>query len=1305
VCGKWFQLIQPISEHYLPITLYLKFAGHLSLAYPLVNSERLFYMPLKNNLTTQEKQEIVDLLVACPSMRNANGQQTIISMLCNNISSSLAPNQLNNRAFAYNLLDTCLNYSKGFDDLISSLRSQDGESIPFIALEKYLKRLEGKPSIGDDVMNNCPYVGLKFFQENDAHLFRRLDGTIDSLFNAVTGDDNNWITLTGSSGSGKSSLINAGLLPKLKNSEESIHWQICLFRFRQNPYESEAWFTNLLDKQYENVVTNFLKEQPTTRKVLFIIDQAEEFLIDEKEGAKQAHQKHRRIIEGLLDLTQNDYNIEFKLLLVLRTDFVGAVQDHELLGEIFVGAPQVLLRPLKEDSLKSVIEEPAKELGWTVEASLTQHILIETQGKPGSLPLIQVALTETWKECLKNNSKTLTLQAYKKVGGYAKALSTIADAAFNSLPPEQQEQAERVFIDLVHTGENTRITTRRIRTKTQIGTDDWKTVEEFAKPEVRLLVIGELPKKENGQAKREPTVEIIHEALIENWLRLRSWVNQYQKFIICRGEVEHQYDRWKTKKLDDNLLHGSLLDAAESYLDKIARPEIKDFIGQSLRNKEDKARSERRYKALFESATAISTKQNLEEVLDSITEQLIKITTDLDPKADECFSHIGRLHENGQQLDFVSACPREVKTTLEQKAQEQREHPQGRRGISMRSFDRRRTQLVPNSSDSNGVTEIHADADYISIHENIKVQLSTPIMIHDGIDDDTIPVGVLTIECSDVQALKEEHKKDIELLAGLAFNRIISSENTQEKFKALQQASLAVLDSLGLGQDAVRNTLRDELLKKIAEQALKVVKNGDNKQCFSHIALIKENILTTITANNEEAHEKLLKNPRVNVKSFGKELSISGRAVVEKKAQNVGNVKNDGNYIEIYDYINSQLSVPILLREEVLGVISVEHPDVSAFSKEDVINMRILAAQAAAAIYNVKRSRVAELLYQAGNEINKQFGKLEETLKGIVKFAELIVDTSYENDRSYSHIAFYRAGKPDFVVANPKHPEILPVIRAFGQNISTSDSEKSGIIGRAVETRTSQRHGNLQTNPPSYYVPADQSFNSQVSIPIMLGDQKPYAVLTIEHLAEDTFDDEDVKNLELLADIGAIAIYNALEREKYDQRRKMLGWLAVRYERLNYNKERKKQLEDLLDDVLNIANAEDSPGSFSHIALKNDNYLGLVGASSWGAWLAFQLSEHIVNVFEGNGNGGITRRAAQERKTQKVNSVKDDVDYIEIVPDIQSQLSAPIFVNKQVVGVLSLEHAKPTEFTPEHLAQIEELARQAALIIEAVQLF
>ncbi|MBW4628105.1 MAG: CHAT domain-containing protein [Brasilonema octagenarum HA4186-MV1] len=419
------------------------------------------------------------------------------------------------------------------------------------------------------IISFCPYQGLAAFGEANAEYFFGREKATLQLVSAV--NNKPLVAVVGASGSGKSSLVFAGLIPQLRRDTVNS-WLILSFRPLKNPFESlakaltgafnledddhrhllEAKLELELRKDTSTLQTTIERIQTSSpnsqRRLLLVGDQFEEIY------TLCADASERKIfLDGLLQAVNNAPL--FTLVLTLRADFFSkALDDYEPFGKALQNYQPELVVRMNREELEQAIALPATQLGFQLEFGLTNTIINDIQDGDGRLPMLEFTLTQLWKQ---QHSGRLTHDAYQQIGGVEKALANYAETIYAKLSEEQREKAQRVFIQLVQPGEGTE-DTRKLATSDEVG-DNWDLVTHLA--DERLVVTN------RNELTNEETVEVVHEALIRHWKRLRGWMQENRKFRVWQEGLRVALQQWVDSKKDDGaLLRGVPLTVAEDWL-------------------------------------------------------------------------------------------------------------------------------------------------------------------------------------------------------------------------------------------------------------------------------------------------------------------------------------------------------------------------------------------------------------------------------------------------------------------------------------------------------------------------------------------------------------------------------------------------------------------------------------------------------------------------------------------------------------------------------------------------------------------
>ncbi|MDY6781034.1 MAG: CHAT domain-containing protein [Cyanobacteriota bacterium] len=421
---------------------------------------------------------------------------------------------------------------------------------------------ETKPYLTQEIESQqlkvCPYRGLAAFSPEDAPFFFGRERFVEKLIEAVK--KHPFVAAIGPSGSGKSSLICAGLIPRLKT------WIIASFRPGNNPYfqlaesliaqlepdlrETDRLIEiNKLVLAWQNkeitlgqIIDRLRHKHPQKTPFLLVADQFEELytLCEPKIP----------FLDFLLEAVEKTE--KFTLVLTLRADFLEKALTHRPFAEKLGQYNPLLLGPMNRQELHDAIAKPALQLNIGIADGLTQRILDALHREPGQLPLLEFALTLLWE---RQENGWLTHQAYDSIGGVERALVDYAEQTYAQLNPQHQQQAQRILTQLVRPGEGT-ADTRRRATCEELGLQLQDVLQHLIN--ARLLI-----------CDSSGTVELVHEALLQTWQRLRQWVEADRAFRTWQDRSRAAMNQWEKNNGEEGLLlRGTPLLEAQTWLEK-----------------------------------------------------------------------------------------------------------------------------------------------------------------------------------------------------------------------------------------------------------------------------------------------------------------------------------------------------------------------------------------------------------------------------------------------------------------------------------------------------------------------------------------------------------------------------------------------------------------------------------------------------------------------------------------------------------------------------------------------------------------
>ncbi|MCI0688656.1 MAG: hypothetical protein L0Y54_15685 [Sporichthyaceae bacterium] len=373
-----------------------------------------------------------------------------------------------------------------------------------------------------------PYLGLATFQPGDTDRFFGRDRLVGELVGRL--GEHRLVGVIGPSGSGKSSLLRAGLLPAVGSAAlpGSDGWRAELLVPGQRPLAALA---EVLDDA---------EDAP----LLLVVDQFEEVFTLSSDPRDQA--------EFVDVLTTAAHDRDVRVVLGVRADFYAHCTRHSTLLPALQDAV-VVVGPMTAGELAEVIARPAAAAGLSVERALTAAVIRDAGDEPGALPLVSHALRETW---LRRNGTVLSLAGYQSAGGVAGAVARTAEQAYEELDDKQQRAAQDLLVRMCALGEGTEDIRRRVRyIELDLDRRPESTVVLNRLATARLITLD------------TDTVEIAHEALIRSWPRLRDWLAADREGLRIHRQLTESAAAWDELGRDPGALYrGARLASVREWL-------------------------------------------------------------------------------------------------------------------------------------------------------------------------------------------------------------------------------------------------------------------------------------------------------------------------------------------------------------------------------------------------------------------------------------------------------------------------------------------------------------------------------------------------------------------------------------------------------------------------------------------------------------------------------------------------------------------------------------------------------------------
>ncbi|HXM49887.1 MAG TPA: hypothetical protein VN956_18745 [Pyrinomonadaceae bacterium] len=430
-----------------------------------------------------------------------------------------------------------------------------------------------------------PYVGLEAFRESKYSLFFGRQSLIEKLSNRL--ETSRFLAVVGPSGSGKSSLVLAGLLPALKSGkvDKSERWQyLSTIVPGFDPLTSLASLLPTGGTKTAEVIREHVKgfkrssgyllqmvNQNNSEPALIIVDQFEEiFTLTSDETIRKA------FINNLLALV-NYPDLRHTVIITMRSDFKPYVTKMPELQPYFMASTEEVT-DLTGVELREAIQGPADLRGLKFEEGIVDDLVTEAIKEPAGLPLLQFALLKLW-DARENN--LVTWKAFTKVGGVREALTRSADSFYTRQSPIDQARVKWILLRLVRPRAGLEVFSNRVARESL-----YKTAEEREHIDSVLdgLIGAGLVRETEGSLPGEVKVEVAHEILVRQWRRLVAWLDEERVGMRKRLVLTEAARQWDTSGRDPSaLLRGALLDEALHYEDLNLQEDA--FVQASLSRK------------------------------------------------------------------------------------------------------------------------------------------------------------------------------------------------------------------------------------------------------------------------------------------------------------------------------------------------------------------------------------------------------------------------------------------------------------------------------------------------------------------------------------------------------------------------------------------------------------------------------------------------------------------------------------------------------------------------------------------------
>lgn len=492
------------------------------------------------------------------------------------------------------------------------IRTGTGRSIPLVNYQPQGQKVTAIVDEQGEVV--CPYQGLQAFTAAQQEFFFGRKRIVEAIKQNL--EQQPFVPVIGASGSGKSSVVRAGLMPWLEESG----WRILepikpgfeplaalrgVFEpfFKRSRSEIQA-LHQLVENHDSAGLAGVMERMPGDERCLLIVDQFEElFTVCASESDRQ------RFIE-LITQVATVRNARLAVVTTMRADFLEPCLHYPTLHHL-IQSQAVFMPPLTGIDLRNVITEPAKRQGYAVEEALLLQILEDVVKEPGFLPLLEFVLTKLWEKRDHKNHR-LMLEQYEKLGGLTGALNLHAERVYhyrdyeaetptNERDEQEQKWIKQIFLRLLRTGEDEKDTRQRQPKANLLALSGENPAQYEVLSDLldsqgglvqgRLLVTG-------NDRRESDWIDLVHEALIDSWQRFAKWRSSDRELRRLRDRLEDDCREWSNHRQSEQFLMtgGRLALVQEQWhnLESELNSEVKSFYSHSEQSQRDKAAEENR---------------------------------------------------------------------------------------------------------------------------------------------------------------------------------------------------------------------------------------------------------------------------------------------------------------------------------------------------------------------------------------------------------------------------------------------------------------------------------------------------------------------------------------------------------------------------------------------------------------------------------------------------------------------------------------------------------------------------------------
>lgn len=478
----------------------------------------------------------------------------------------------------------CFQLNLRYEDLLGETLSTETQSL--IELMQRLDRLpdlliqlkSDRPSadwakfLPSEPEAKPPFKGLNYFTEKDEKIFFGRNMLTNELIDHL--NEHRFLAIVGASGSGKSSIVRAGVIPPLRRGDVETNgqdsWQIYLITpgeaplkalaaaLTQNSESVTAMKTLLTDMRndIESLDLWLYRElliQDT--RVLLVIDQFEELFTQCQDIAER-----KLFIDNLISALNSSKSGHLSIIITLRADFYNQAVQYEKLRPL-LETRQKIVGAMSSAELRRAIEGPIENEDWHFQTGLIESILDDLgagekqKPEPGALPLLSHALLQTWQ---RREGRTMTLAGYTGAGGVRKAIAKTADRVYGKMTSSEKSITHNIFFQLTELGEDAADTRRRtsLEQLNRLSEDPDEVKRVLVKlANSRLIMIN------------ETSVEVAHEALIREWSQLKGWIDKNREILQLHRKLTQATKEWEENGYENSFLYtGARLATLEETL-------------------------------------------------------------------------------------------------------------------------------------------------------------------------------------------------------------------------------------------------------------------------------------------------------------------------------------------------------------------------------------------------------------------------------------------------------------------------------------------------------------------------------------------------------------------------------------------------------------------------------------------------------------------------------------------------------------------------------------------------------------------